>query len=77
MLGSKVDDHPLGVRASVCCNHCDAQGGSFIEDTMYQALNRAIEDWNQPNLRARTLCDRVKQFWVQMCYDLRTGWGRW
>lgn len=77
MLGSKVDDHPHGVRASICCDHCGAQGGSFVEDTIHQALNRAKEDWNQPSLRPHTLCDRVRQFWIQLGYDLRSGWGRW
>jgi len=27
VLDSKVDDHPHGFRASICCDHCGAQGG--------------------------------------------------
>ncbi len=67
--------HRLGVKAYVKCEHCSAQGGTFIEETEDEAIESAVRDWNQKDIRPNTICHKVKRFFVQLEYDLRTCWG--
>ena len=89
--GNSVDDDGIGYltyqdrtveddgyemwMACVECRHCMAQSGHFGADTQEAAAEQAAENWNAAT-RPNTLCHRVKRFFTQLEYDIRTCWGR-
>lgn len=62
--------------ACVECRHCMAQSGHFGAETKELAAEQATNNWNEAS-RPNTICHKVKRFFVQLEYDLRTCWGRY
>ena len=73
-IASKYRKHKLGVAAYIRCNHCSAQGGTFIEGHEEAALESARQDWNQNSLRPKTLCDQIERWTSQLQYDAHSFW---
>jgi Lar family restriction alleviation protein len=69
------DDHEMGTLFYITCNHCGARGGSFIGED--DTADDAIHDWNQKELRSRTLCERITKLLIQYQYDVSTLVGRY
>lgn len=69
----------------VRCDHCLARGqhysdlctihGEWTEDP-HDLENKAVQDWNQKELRALTLCDNIKYFFGQLRYDIEQFYER-
>lgn len=71
-ISIKTRSHKLGVSAHAECEHCRARGGNFIEDTKELVIDSITRDWNQSDLRPKTVCHKVKRMFVQLEYDLRS-----
>lgn len=72
----KTDKHKYGFMSYAQCQHCAARGGSFVEDTIKDSMDRAIDDWNQKVLRSLTISDKIKRIVTQLEYDLYMIWDK-
>ena len=72
----KTRKHKLGIAAHAKCDHCAAQGGTFIEETKEESIKSVEFDWNQKDLRPSTVCHRVRRFFVQLEYDFYLYWHK-
>jgi hypothetical protein len=75
-INTEMAWHPHGIVIYLKCSHCEARGGTFIEETEEAAIETATTDWNQKTLRPNTICHRLNRFFTQLEYDIRTLWGR-
>lgn len=64
----------LGIDAHAECGHCKARGGHFTDETKELAIESVIDDWNQRDLRPKTLCHRVRRMITQIEYDISCYW---
>lgn len=56
--------------AYVKCTHCCARGSNYMDEDRDEAIEDAIEAWNDPNLRQQTFIMKVKKYIRQWMYDL-------
>lgn len=66
--------HSFGFMSHVECSHCGARGGSFVEETTDESIERATADWNQKILRSVTFREKLSRFFTQVEYDLTCLW---
>lgn len=66
--------HSIGYCSQVKCGHCGARGGSYVDETEEESIEKAVGDWNQKDIRPNTICHRIPRFFSQVTYDLECLW---